>query len=447
MSSLNAQSGHKSRARADLMRIFAAAVAAVEPRRAVAKAFDGAISDTRGIPELIGRARHVSLLAVGKASMGMALEGCERIGSKLRDTLVIVPGPLGREAASALPGVRVMEAAHPLPDESSEVAGRAALQFVAGGDRDDLVVLMLSGGASALMAVPGDGLTLHDKIVVTSALMNAGAPIRELNTVRRHLSAIKGGRLLQSSHPEFLTLILSDVPGSDLAAIGSGPTASDSTSYSDAAAVLKRYGVWGRTPETIREYLKRGAAGEIPETLKLGDPALERSRNVIIADNRTAIEAACETASAMKYKVIRGELSGEANEAGQSLGAYLCGVENERTCVIAGGETVVSVMGGGEGGRSQQAALAAAFELAKLGANFPVVAMFAGTDGIDGPTDAAGAVACPDTLMRAKEAKLDPKSALDRNDCYNFFKALGDLVISGPTGTNVADIFVGLVNY
>ncbi|MBV8357109.1 MAG: DUF4147 domain-containing protein, partial [Deltaproteobacteria bacterium] len=253
---------------------------------------------------------------------------------------------------------------------------------------------------------------------------------------------------LQSSTANFLTLMLSDVPGNDLATIGSGPTAADPMTYSDAVAILKRRRVWGRAPEVIRNYLERGAAGELDETLKPDDSALTRVRNIIIADNRTATEAACRAAAALDYTVEHGrDLSGDANETGAALGTLLCGLKSERTCVIAGGETSVSVKGNGKGGRSQQAALAAAFELAKLGARDRVAALFAGTDGIDGPTDAAGAIATPSTLLRASEAGLDPKSALDRNDCYNFFRALGDLVIIGPTGTNVADIFVGLVNY
>jgi len=485
MASPNAQSV-KSRARADLMRIFAAAVSAVAPRRVIAAAFDGQLPEMRAIPEMLEKARRVYLLAAGKAAMGMALEMQERIGANFHDAFVIAPRPLSEEPSGKQRRVfRIMPAAHPAPDESSEAAGRAALEFVGKAERDDLVVFLLSGGASALMAVPAEGLTFADKVTVTTALMNAGASIRELNTVRRHLSGIKGGRLLQSSNANFLTLILSDVPGNDLATIGSGPTAADPTTYSDAVAILKRRRVWGRAPETVRDCLERGAAGELAETLKQGDPALARVRNIILADNRTATEAASDAAAALNYSVVRGrELSGDANEAGAALGAFLCGLESEapspgartrhplppvtltlplpqlsgrgtgrsargeqRACVIAGGETGVSVKGNGKGGRAQQAALAAAFELAKLGAKGRVTALFAGTDGIDGPTDAAGAIVTPDTLIRANEAKLDPKSALDRNDCYNFFKALGDLVIIGPTGTNVADIFVGLVNY
>ncbi len=443
--------GVESRARSDLMRIFAAAVAAVEPRHVVADAFEGRVPDALAVPEMLEKARRVYLLAAGKAAMGMAIEGQERIGAKLHDALVIIPPPAGErrdDFPPALSRFRVMAAAHPIPDESSEAAGRSALQFVADAQCDDLIVFMLSGGASALMAVPADGITLGDKVAVTSALMNAGASIRELNIVRRHLSAIKGGRLLQSSNANFLTLALSDVPGNDLATIGSGPTAADPTTYSDAVAVLKRRRVWGRAPETIRDYLERGVAGELNETLKQDDPALTRMHNIVVADNRTATEAACRTAAELNYGVVHArDLNGDANQAGAALGAFLCGIGSERMCVIAGGETNVLVKGNGKGGRSQQAALAAALELAKLEAKSRIAAMFAGTDGIDGPTDAAGAIATPNTLIRANEANIDPKSALDRNDCYNFFKALGDLVIIGPTGTNVADIFVGLVNY
>jgi glycerate-2-kinase len=433
------------------MRIFAAAVAAVEPRRVVAGAFKGIVSKAGGISEMLEEARRVHLLAVGKAAMGMALEGCERLGEKLHDALVIVPASVREETrtlSSHRRHLRVMAASHPIPDDSSEIAGRTTLAFVADAQADDLILLMLSGGASALMAVPAAGITLKDKVAVTSALMNAGASIRELNTVRRHLSAIKGGRLLQASAAKFLTLILSDVPGNDLAAIGSGPTAADPTTYSDAVAVLKRRRVWGRAPEAIRDHLERGAAGEVDETLKHDESAPGRVHNLIIADNRTATEAACNAAMDLNYNIVRGrDLGGDADETGAALGKMLQDLKGDRTCVIAGGETSVLVKGGGKGGRSQQCALAAAFELAKPGLNERAVALFAGTDGVDGPTDAAGAIATSSTLTRANEAGLDAKSARDRNDCYNFFKALGDLVIVGPTGTNVADIFIGLINY
>jgi glycerate 2-kinase len=345
---------------------------------------------------------------------------------------------------------RVLAGSHPLPDESSCAAGRAALDFAARTGDGDLLIVALSGGASALMALPAEGLALADKIAITSALMRAGASIRELNTVRKHLSAIKGGRLLRAVHPRasVLTLILSDVPGNDLGTIGSGPTAADPTTWSDAIAVLKRRTLWGRAPEAVRAHLERGAAGEIEDTLKNGDSALSRARNIIVADNGTAIEAAAQTASAMGYEVDRSrELAGDANAAGRALAAYICGIDRPNTCVIAGGETTVKITGGGKGGRSQQAALAMAIELARAGANRRIAALFAGTDGIDGPTDAAGAFVSPHTVSRSIEARADAEKCLARNDAYTFFKALGDLVITGPTGTNAADVFVALVNY
>jgi hydroxypyruvate reductase len=447
----NGPRGVESRMRADLMRTFAAAVAAVEPRHAVAAAFDGQVPGLPDLVKMLEKAKRVYLLAVGKAAMGMAVEGRERIGAKLCDALVIVPGPVSDKSDDdPVPPplrLRLMAAAHPIADSSSEAAARSALQFVAQAGSDDLIVFMLSGGASALMALPAAGLSLNDKVAATSALMNGGASIRELNAVRRHLSAIKGGRLLESSNARFLTLILSDVPGNDLTTIGSGPTAADPTTYADAIGILKRRRVWGRAPENVRDHLERGAAGELEETLKPDDSALARAHNVIIADNRTATEAACRAAGALGYDVVRArELSGDANEAGASLGTLMCRCQGKRTCVITGGETGVTVRGTGKGGRSQQAALAAACELAKLDPTARCAVLFAGTDGIDGPTDAAGAIATPSTLARAKEAGLDATSALARNDCYNFFKALGDLLLIGPTGTNVADIFLGLVN-
>src|SRR6266849_8321520 len=448
MASPNAQSV-KSRARADLMRIFAAAVSAVAPRRVIAAAFDGQLPEMRAIPEMLEKARRVYLLAAGKAAMGMALEMQERIGANFHDAFVIAPRPLSEEPSGKQRRVfRIMPAAHPAPDESSEAAGRAALEFVGKAERDDLVVFLLSGGASALIAVPAEGLTFADKVTVTTTLMNTGASIRELNTVRRHLSGIKGGRLLQSSNANFLTLILSDVPGNDLATIGSGPTAADPTTYSDAIAVMKRRGLWGRAPESVRDHLERGAAGEFDETLKPGDPVMARVKNLIVGDNGAAIAAAVETAIALGYAVERGrELNGEANDVGRALAAHLATIERARICVIAGGEPVVTVKGSGKGGRAQQCALAMALELARIAAGRRIAAIFAGTDGVDGPTDAAGAIVTPLTVERGSEAGLDAQAALERNDSYTFFKALGDLVIIGPTGTNVADIFVGLVNY
>jgi glycerate 2-kinase len=288
--------------------------------------------------------------------------------------------------------------------------------------------------------------------------MRGGATIRELNIVRKHLSAIKGGRLLAATGDgvEVLTLILSDVPGNDLATIGSGPSVADPTTYTDAVSVLKRRGAWGRAPEAVRDHLERGAAGEFSETVKAGDATLARATTVVIGDNRLAVDAAAEAAQALGYHVERGrELSGEANELGRTIARQASEVAAERVCLVAGGEPVVTVKGNGRGGRAQQCALAMAIELASVASAKAaaqenvgrVMALFAGTDGIDGPTDAAGAIATSETITRAAEGGVDPQAALKRNDAYEFFKALGDLVIVGPTGTNVADVMIALVNY
>ena len=439
-----------SQARADLMRIYAAGVAAVDPRRLVASALTGAREATARLPGALDAYPHIRLLAVGKAACGMAAEVEAQLGARLRDGLVIAsPAAL---AANPSPSsrIRVMPGAHPIPDESSLAAGRAALEFVAAAGPDEVVLFALSGGASALMVAPSDGLTLANKIAITSALMRAGATIRELNAVRKHLSAIKGGGLLRALAPgaRLISLIISDVPGNDLTTIGSGPSAPDPSTYTDAIGVLKRRGVWGRAPEPVRNHLERGLAGEIAETVKSGDSIAAQAQNLLIGDNATALMAAAETAAALGYEVDGSRtLSGEANELGAALAAYTAAIRREQVCVIAGGESVVTLRGNGTGGRSQQAALAMALELARRAPDARIAALFAGTDGVDGPTDAAGAIVSPATVRRATEAGLEADAALGRNDAYPFFKALGDLVITGPTGTNVADLFVGLINY
>jgi len=324
-----------------------------------------------------------------------------------------------------------------------------ACEMLHGATAADLVIVAISGGASAMFTRPAEGLTLADKIAVNQALLKAGASIRELNTVRKHLSAVKGGRLLRHcGGARVLGLILSDVPGNDLATIGSGLTAGDSSSFGDAVSVMKRRGVWGRAPEAVRSYLERAVAGEAGATVKAGDPILERVTNVIIGDNSLALEAAERAAAGLGYHPQRSKgLHGEANDAGRALAQELCAVTDERVCVVAGGEPVVTVRGGGKGGRAQQSALAMGIELSQTGRGRRIAALFAGTDGIDGPTDAAGAFASPGTVADGERAKVSAATALTRNDAYNFFKAAGGLFTTGPSGTNVSDVFIGLVNY
>jgi glycerate 2-kinase len=286
-------------------------------------------------------------------------------------------------------------------------------------------------------------------VAVTSALLSSGASIREINTVRKHLSCVKGGRLALAAHgARVISLILSDVPGNDLATIGSGPAVADPTTFADAISALKRRRVWGRAPECVRGHLERGAAGEIPETPKAGDPVFARVSALVIGDNATALDAAERRARDSGWRVERwGVLAGEANELGRALAARLGSIESPRVCVLAGGEPVVTVRGAGRGGRAQQAALAMALEMDRSARGRRIAAMFAGTDGIDGPTDAAGGFAFPDTVARAAALGLDAHAASRANDAYNLLDRTGDLVRTGPTGTNVTDVFIGLANY
>ena len=448
-----------SAARRDLTRIYAAAVSAVAPTHLIPRALAGEVAGGAKVPALLADASRIFLLAAGKAAMGMAAELAARLGPRLHDALAIVPAPApeGESVSNLAPftarrAIRILAAAHPLPDASSERAAAAALEFARQAGRGDLLLFALSGGASALMAAPAQPVTRADKIAINAALLGSGASIRELNIVRRHLSAIKGGGLLRAcGGARVLSFILSDVAHNDLATIGSGPTAADRTTFAEAVGVLKRRGLWGHAPEAIRDRLERGAAGEIAETVKPGDPLLERVDNLVIGDNALALESAADAAAAAGYVVDRWrELYGEADDLGRALAAHLSAIAagaGARTCVIAGGEPVVTIRGRGKGGREQQAALATALELERLGGAGRIAALFAGTDGIDGSTDAAGAFSSPRTPARAREAGFDPGAALKRNDAYPLFAALGDLFITGPTGTNVSDIFIGLVNY
>ena len=260
--------------RADLEKIYRAAVAAVDPARLVGRAMDGGCLGAEQVPDLIAGASRILLLAVGKASLGMAHEIERRIGDKLVDGIAVIPRGSVATTEPALilkKEVRVVASAHPVPDESSEEAARLACEMLHRATPDDLVIVALSGGASAMFTLPAEGLMLADKIAVNQALLKAGASIRELNIVRRHLSAVKGGRLLQHcGGARVLSLIISDVPGNDLATIGSGLTAGDWSSFGDAVAVLKRRSVWGRAPEAVRDYLERAVAGEVGATVKVG---------------------------------------------------------------------------------------------------------------------------------------------------------------------------------
>ena len=367
------------------------------------------------------------------------------LGTRAASTLVIAAQPV-RDEQALLAAVEFCESAHPLPDERSVAAARRATAFArAAAERGEPLLVLLSGGASAMLAAPADGISLDDKRRTTLALMRGGAAIHELNCVRKHLSAIKGGRLALAAR-ECVTLAISDVhlPQDDPSSIGSGPTVADPSTFADALTVVRRYS--GAIPDVVLRLLEQGAAGAIGETPKPGDPRLALSTFQVIANRHTAMDGAAAEARRLGYavSVLPVATGGEARGAGRSFADLALGsADNLRaTCVIASGETTVTVRGDGRGGRNQEFALGAAPVLAAYGR--PAVLASAGTDGVDGPTDAAGALVTSTTMTRAKAIDVDIKAALDHNDAYPALARLDDLIQWGPTGTNVGDVHIVL---
>ena len=392
---------------------------------------------------MLASAHHVDVIAAGKAAGGMLRAVGERPPRGLRRILGIGQGgpPAPPQASTEW-----VTGGHPVPDGHSVEAAVRALEIARTcGERDALLVL-LSGGGSALMALPGPGLALADKQRTVQTLLVRGADIHELNAVRKHISAIKGGRLAAATRARTITLAISDVTGDDLSVIASGPTVPDDSTFATALEVLDRRGGRAGYPEPVVRHLQRGAAGQEPETPKAWDGCLEAIAYVI-GNLATAIDGASAGAAALGYEVhvIHPPLTGQARLAAGVLADILAGLPRagRRLCVISGGETTVEVRGTGTGGRNQELALALALRLEAIGAE--VAALSAGTDGVDGPTDAAGAIVDSSTGARARAVGLEPLSYLDNNDSYSFFSRLGDLVQTGPTGTNVGDIQIMLV--
>ncbi len=409
------------------MQIFRAAVAAVDPADLV----DRYLRD-HPLPAPTDR---LLVVGAGKAAARMAA-GCEAaIGAPPMGGLVIVPD--GCEAPLAMVGVRT--ASHPLPDQrgaraTDELCGALA----AAGDRP--VLCLISGGASSLLVRPRQPVTLAEKIEVNRLLLASGADIGEVNTVRKHLSAVKGGGLLRFARARpVVTLVLSDVVGDDPSVIGSGPTTPDRSTFAEALGALCKYALADRIAPAARGLLERGMRGEIPETVKPGDAESVGVHTSVIGNNRRALAAAADAAHRLGYEPLVGDaaLVGDTTAAARGwLQGVRDQIEGRRCCAIVGGETTVTVRGYGRGGRNQEFALALAEPLAGAA----VAVLSAGTDGIDGPTDAAGAFVDGATLERARAMGLDPAAALAANDSYGFFSALDDLLRSGPTGTNVMDI-------
>ncbi len=446
---------------ADAEAIFRAGLARVDPLAMMGRVLSLTGDTLRVTTETechtydLSRYRHIYVLGAGKASARMAL-GLERLlGGRITSGLVAVKEGY-RETLSR---IRLLEAAHPVPDARSAAAAREVLGLAAAAGRDDLVIVLVSGGASAILAAPlaapGQPLTLADKQQTTRVLLACGATIQDINCVRKKLSAVKGGRLAAAIAPAAcLGLLLSDVVGDDLDVIGSGPTVPDPTTGADALAVLSRYGVAETIAPQALAVLEGVAAGRLPDTPKPGDPVFADTRTVLVGTNFQALLAARDKAAGLGYAtvVLTSHLTGEAREMarlflGMARDIAEYGVPLPRpACVIAGGETTVTIRGTGKGGRNQEMALAYLAGLGRDPKNAEeAVFLAASTDGSDGPTDATGAFASLAILRQAAALRLSVDAYLADNDAYHYFEAVGRLLKTGPTNTNVCDIKVLLV--
>jgi glycerate 2-kinase len=424
--------------------ILSAALEAVDPyaavKRVLARANDHLRADERVYD--LARIRQVIVVGAGKAAAPMARAVEDVLGDRLSDGAVNVK----RGHAEKTGVVRVQEAGHPIPDEAGVEGARRIAELAEAAGADDLVICLISGGGSALLQLPAEGISLADTQQLTDAMLRSGATINELNTVRKHLSQVSGGGLARLAQPApVLALLLSDVVGNPLDVIASGPTAPDTTTFEDAISILRRFKVWDELAGSIRSRLEAGRRGDLAETPKSDDPLFESVQNVLVASNQVAAEAAVREAerSGFQTLLLTTYVQGEAREVAKVFAGLAQEIHATSRplarpcCLVAGGETTVTVRGQGKGGRNQELALGAAQGIAGL-PNMLVVAL--ATDGNDGPTDAAGAVVDGSTLARAQAVGLDPQAALADNDAYAFFDRLGDLLLTGPTNTNVNDL-------
>ena len=435
----------KRNLRSDAQKIFRAAVTAADPTQAV-------LSHLRLAQDTLfaGRRRYdlssfnnIYVIGAGKAGASMAAAIEKLLGKKISDGLINVKdghlAPLRR--------IRLHQASHPLPNQNGVDGALQILEIARAAGPRDLVICLISGGASALLPAPAAGLTLNDKQRVTALLLACGATIHEINAVRKHLSSIKGGQLAQAVFPAtLLTLLLSDVIGDDLSVIGSGPTVPDPSTFADALNILRKYGLLKKIPTRALRILQEAKQ----ETPKPADPLFRKSQTIIVGSNRQAMEAAAKTARQLGYKpmILSTTIEGETRDI---AGMHVAIAREVRAsgqplrvpaCLLSGGETTVTLHGHGKGGRNQEFSLAAALHLADVP---HTLVLSAGTDGSDGPTIAAGAFVDTTTLARADALGMNASDFLARNDSFSFFEKLGDLLITGPTNTNVMDVRIVLL--
>ncbi|GJQ58956.1 MAG: glycerate kinase [Candidatus Scalindua sp. AMX11] len=438
-----------SKLRQDAIDIFNAGLRAADPKEAVKRHMQ-----RNGHTLMVNEKRYdlrqfdnIYVVGGGKAgaSMGMAVE--EIFGDLITEGFVTVK--YGYRAK--LKKIRIHESDHPVPDEAGRRGAEEIVKLAGSAKENDLLLCLISGGGSALLPLPVQGISLSEKQEVTKKLLACGASINEINAVRKHISKIKGGQLARFSYPATLiTLILSDVIGNYLDVIASGPTVPDSSTFGDVKEILKRYKIWNEIPDTVKFCVEKGIRGEMPETPKAGEEVFSKSQNVVVGSNIQAVLATETKAREFGYHtmVLSSFIEGETKDVARvhaAIAKEILHSENPVSppaCIISGGETTVTIRGKGKGGRNQEFCLAAAIDIAGLNS---VAILSGGTDGTDGPTDAAGALCDGKTVERAKEKKMNIQSYLSDNNSYAFFKNLDDLLITGPTNTNVMDLRLVLV--
>jgi glycerate 2-kinase len=428
-----------------VIKIFTSALKAVSPYEAVKNHCKYIMSFYES-----GNFNRVIVIGFGKAACPMAKAIEDSLPDPLKAGIIITKYSHCNEYI--LERIKFFEAGHPIPDENGLKGTNAIIRLLENNDEHTLVVCLISGGGSALLVAPYEGITLSEKQKVTELLLKAGADIYELNTIRKHISNVKGGRLAEIAYPvRVISLILSDVIGDRLDVIASGPTAPDRTTFQDVLAVLEKYSLADKIPLSVLDFLRRGSQGLIPETPKENSIVFRTVENIIIGSNKKALEAAKTKARELNLhaEIISTEITGEARNIGKWLAKVALEThKNFRTshhkplCLISGGETTVTVKGNGIGGRNMELALAFALEIEGIEG---ITLLSAGTDGTDGPTDAAGAIVDGQTIVKAKAISLAPEKYLKNNDSYNFFKKIDGLFITGPTGTNVMDIQIVVI--
>lgn len=431
----------------DIEQLFLAGVASVLPDKLIKSQVKlcGDILSIQNYSFCLSDFENIVVIGAGKATALMAKE----IESLLQNHLIVGHVVVKYDHGCRLSKIEISEAGHPLPDENGLIATRRIVAFATQAGHSDLVICLFSGGASALLVDCPEGITLHDLAVTNELLIKSGADIGEINAVRKHISKIKGGQLARAIYPaQVISLILSDVVGDRLEVIASGPTFPDPTTFADAMEIVKKYGLMEKMPMSVIRHLQKGIKGEIAETPKSGDIIFSNVRNVIIGNNRMALEASCRKAVELGYEayVIADNVQGDEEETANfilnTVEKYKKNIGKVPICLLFGGEPTIKVMGNGLGGRNQHLAL---YLATKLENNPGITILCGGTDGTDGPTDVAGAIVDYKTMKIAREKNIDPEDYLKNSDSYHFFRLVGGHLVTGSTRTNVMDMIITII--